>query len=94
MLFVTLLIKVSFPSRKIRGSLKICSRSLIFDPDDFKEPILKVCFQKVAFILTSLIFVLSTLCEFHRNEVVFIDADSTSRLQEDRVCGEREQPVC
>lgn len=31
---------VSF--RKLRGSLKICSRSIIFDPDDFEEPILKV----------------------------------------------------
>uniref|UniRef100_H3CTM5 Neutral sphingomyelinase activation associated factor n=1 Tax=Tetraodon nigroviridis TaxID=99883 RepID=H3CTM5_TETNG len=28
--------------RKVRGSLKICSRSIIFDPDDFKEPILKI----------------------------------------------------
>ncbi|XP_028288516.1 protein FAN [Parambassis ranga] len=28
--------------RKIRGSLKVCSRSVIFDPDDFEEPILKI----------------------------------------------------
>ncbi|XP_075870966.1 protein FAN isoform X3 [Nelusetta ayraudi] len=28
--------------RKVRGSLKICSRSVIFDPDDLTEPILKI----------------------------------------------------
>uniref|UniRef100_A0AAQ4NXM0 Neutral sphingomyelinase (N-SMase) activation associated factor n=1 Tax=Gasterosteus aculeatus aculeatus TaxID=481459 RepID=A0AAQ4NXM0_GASAC len=34
-----------FPSRKVRGSLKVCSRSIIFDPEDLTEPILKVCFN-------------------------------------------------
>uniref|UniRef100_A0AAQ4Q9K7 Neutral sphingomyelinase (N-SMase) activation associated factor n=1 Tax=Gasterosteus aculeatus aculeatus TaxID=481459 RepID=A0AAQ4Q9K7_GASAC len=29
----------------IRGSLKVCSRSIIFDPEDLTEPILKVCFN-------------------------------------------------
>lgn len=28
--------------RKIRGSFKVCSRSIIFDPDDHEEPILKI----------------------------------------------------
>ncbi|XP_061821844.1 protein FAN [Nerophis lumbriciformis] len=28
--------------RKVRGSFKICSRSVIFDPDDLSEPILKI----------------------------------------------------
>ncbi|TKS87952.1 Protein FAN [Collichthys lucidus] len=28
--------------RKIRGSFKVCSRSVIFDPDDLEEPILKI----------------------------------------------------
>ncbi|XP_045919910.1 protein FAN [Micropterus dolomieu] len=28
--------------RKIRGSFKVCSRSVIFDPEDFSEPILKI----------------------------------------------------
>lgn len=28
--------------RKVRGSFKICSRSVIFDPDDHGEPILKI----------------------------------------------------
>uniref|UniRef100_A0A7N6AVF7 Neutral sphingomyelinase (N-SMase) activation associated factor n=1 Tax=Anabas testudineus TaxID=64144 RepID=A0A7N6AVF7_ANATE len=28
---------------KIRGSLKVCSRSVIFDPDGLTEPIIKVC---------------------------------------------------
>ncbi|KAF3703343.1 Protein FAN Factor associated with neutral sphingomyelinase activation [Channa argus] len=28
--------------RKIRGSLKVCSRSVIFDPDDVAEPIIKI----------------------------------------------------
>ncbi|XP_033841868.1 protein FAN isoform X2 [Periophthalmus magnuspinnatus] len=28
--------------RKVRGSLKICSKSVIFDPDDFQTPILKI----------------------------------------------------
>ncbi|KAK7881271.1 hypothetical protein WMY93_029680 [Mugilogobius chulae] len=28
--------------RKVRGSFKICSKSIIFDPDDFETPILKI----------------------------------------------------
>ncbi|CAG5895757.1 protein FAN [Menidia menidia] len=28
--------------RKIRGSLKVCSRSVIFDPEDLTEPIIKI----------------------------------------------------
>lgn len=32
----------STKEKKLRGSLKICSRSIIFDPDDFEEPILKI----------------------------------------------------
>ncbi|XP_074549891.1 protein FAN isoform X2 [Halichoeres trimaculatus] len=28
--------------RRVRGSLKVCSRSVIFDPDDHSEPILKI----------------------------------------------------
>ncbi|CAL8311790.1 unnamed protein product [Merluccius merluccius] len=28
--------------RKVRGSFKVCSKSIIFDPDDFAEPILKI----------------------------------------------------
>ncbi|KAK2858608.1 hypothetical protein Q5P01_003228 [Channa striata] len=28
--------------RKVRGSLKVCSRSVIFDPDDLTEPIIKI----------------------------------------------------
>ncbi|KAG7526280.1 FAN protein [Solea senegalensis] len=28
--------------RKIRGSFKVCSRSIIFDPEDLSEPILKI----------------------------------------------------
>uniref|UniRef100_A0A671UK78 Neutral sphingomyelinase activation associated factor n=1 Tax=Sparus aurata TaxID=8175 RepID=A0A671UK78_SPAAU len=36
-----------FPSRKIRGSFKVCSRSIIFDPDDHEEPILKVCSNNI-----------------------------------------------
>uniref|UniRef100_A0A3Q3W5A1 Uncharacterized protein n=1 Tax=Mola mola TaxID=94237 RepID=A0A3Q3W5A1_MOLML len=31
---------------KIRGSLKVCSKSVIFDPDDLAEPILKVIYIK------------------------------------------------
>ncbi|KAJ0023064.1 hypothetical protein NQD34_015198 [Periophthalmus magnuspinnatus] len=31
-----------FRFRKVRGSLKICSKSVIFDPDDFQTPILKI----------------------------------------------------
>uniref|UniRef100_A0A4W6C6D4 Neutral sphingomyelinase activation associated factor n=1 Tax=Lates calcarifer TaxID=8187 RepID=A0A4W6C6D4_LATCA len=31
--------------RKIRGSFKVCSRSIIFDPEDLTEPILKVCYS-------------------------------------------------
>lgn len=34
------------------------------------------------------------VCVFYSNELLFINADSTSRLQEDRVCGEGEEPVC
>uniref|UniRef100_A0A3B4Z7F4 Neutral sphingomyelinase activation associated factor n=1 Tax=Stegastes partitus TaxID=144197 RepID=A0A3B4Z7F4_9TELE len=40
--------------RKIRGSFKVCSRSIIFDPEDLAEPILKVCFngaKKITFEL-------------------------------------------
>uniref|UniRef100_A0A671UPD4 Neutral sphingomyelinase activation associated factor n=1 Tax=Sparus aurata TaxID=8175 RepID=A0A671UPD4_SPAAU len=33
--------------RKIRGSFKVCSRSIIFDPDDHEEPILKVCSNNI-----------------------------------------------
>ncbi|MEQ2269058.1 hypothetical protein XENORESO_021478 [Xenotaenia resolanae] len=29
--------------KKIRGSFKVCSRSIIFDPDGLAEPIIKVC---------------------------------------------------
>uniref|UniRef100_A0A665X3U7 Neutral sphingomyelinase (N-SMase) activation associated factor n=1 Tax=Echeneis naucrates TaxID=173247 RepID=A0A665X3U7_ECHNA len=36
-----------FPSRKTRGSFKVCSRSLIFDPDDLTSPIFKVCFSNI-----------------------------------------------
>ncbi|XP_034022818.1 protein FAN [Thalassophryne amazonica] len=32
----------SAKERKIRGSFKVCSRSVIFDPDDIAEPILKI----------------------------------------------------
>uniref|UniRef100_A0A674A6H2 Neutral sphingomyelinase activation associated factor n=1 Tax=Salmo trutta TaxID=8032 RepID=A0A674A6H2_SALTR len=34
----------SAKKRKIRGSLKVCSKSIIFEPEDHVEPILKVCF--------------------------------------------------
>lgn len=30
------------PFRKFRGSLKICSKSIIFEPDDNIQPIIKV----------------------------------------------------
>uniref|UniRef100_A0A672GLB0 Neutral sphingomyelinase (N-SMase) activation associated factor n=1 Tax=Salarias fasciatus TaxID=181472 RepID=A0A672GLB0_SALFA len=40
-----------FFSRKVRGSFKVCSRSVIFDPEDLSEPILKVC---LSIILKSL----------------------------------------
>uniref|UniRef100_A0A668AM53 Neutral sphingomyelinase activation associated factor n=1 Tax=Myripristis murdjan TaxID=586833 RepID=A0A668AM53_9TELE len=33
----------SAKERKIRGSFKVCSKSIIFDPEDITEPILKVC---------------------------------------------------
>uniref|UniRef100_A0A8D0A5N5 Neutral sphingomyelinase activation associated factor n=1 Tax=Sander lucioperca TaxID=283035 RepID=A0A8D0A5N5_SANLU len=36
---------------KVRGSFKVCSRSAIFDPDDFSEPILKVCFNTILCII-------------------------------------------
>ncbi|XP_059900845.1 protein FAN [Gadus macrocephalus] len=32
----------STKDRKVRGSFKVCSKSLIFDPEDFAEPILKI----------------------------------------------------
>ncbi|XP_071757043.1 protein FAN isoform X1 [Centroberyx gerrardi] len=32
----------STKERKIRGSFKVCSKSIIFDPEDFAEPILKI----------------------------------------------------
>ncbi|KAM9839485.1 protein FAN [Aulostomus maculatus] len=35
----------SIKERKIRGSFKICSRSVIFDPEDLAEPILKIPFR-------------------------------------------------
>uniref|UniRef100_A0AAQ5YQI0 Neutral sphingomyelinase (N-SMase) activation associated factor n=1 Tax=Amphiprion ocellaris TaxID=80972 RepID=A0AAQ5YQI0_AMPOC len=38
-------------SRKIRGSFKVCSRSIIFDPEDLDEPILKVCFNVCVYYL-------------------------------------------
>lgn len=31
-----------FDPRKIRGSLKICSKSVIFEPDTISQPIIKV----------------------------------------------------
>uniref|UniRef100_A0A8C2ZI09 Neutral sphingomyelinase activation associated factor n=1 Tax=Cyclopterus lumpus TaxID=8103 RepID=A0A8C2ZI09_CYCLU len=33
--------------RKVRGSFKVCSRSVIFDPEDLAEPILKVGFNNL-----------------------------------------------
>ncbi|XP_022609768.1 protein FAN isoform X2 [Seriola dumerili] len=39
--------------RKIRGSFKVCSRSVIFDPEDLTEPILKVLLRdckKIEFV--------------------------------------------
>uniref|UniRef100_A0A669CHP7 Neutral sphingomyelinase activation associated factor n=1 Tax=Oreochromis niloticus TaxID=8128 RepID=A0A669CHP7_ORENI len=36
-----------FLSRKIRGSFKICSKSIIFDPEELGEPIIKVCFYNI-----------------------------------------------
>uniref|UniRef100_A0AAQ5ZZJ7 Neutral sphingomyelinase (N-SMase) activation associated factor n=1 Tax=Amphiprion ocellaris TaxID=80972 RepID=A0AAQ5ZZJ7_AMPOC len=38
-------------SLKIRGSFKVCSRSIIFDPEDLDEPILKVCFNVCVYYL-------------------------------------------
>ena len=35
-------IPLYFISRKIRGSLKICSKSVIFEPDAISQPISKV----------------------------------------------------
>ncbi|CAL9697699.1 unnamed protein product [Knipowitschia caucasica] len=35
----------STKERKVRGSFKICSKSVIFDPDDFQTPILKIPFR-------------------------------------------------
>ncbi|XP_060921119.1 protein FAN [Labrus mixtus] len=35
-------ITCSKKDRKVRGSLKVCSRSIIFDPDDLTEPIIKI----------------------------------------------------
>uniref|UniRef100_A0A3Q4AQV8 Uncharacterized protein n=1 Tax=Mola mola TaxID=94237 RepID=A0A3Q4AQV8_MOLML len=37
--------------RKIRGSLKVCSKSVIFDPDDLAEPILKVCLKNICYVI-------------------------------------------
>nr|XP_057915488.1 protein FAN [Doryrhamphus excisus] len=39
---VTSISSTSAKTRKIRGSFKVCSRSVIFDPDDLTEPILKI----------------------------------------------------
>ncbi|XP_023152654.2 protein FAN [Amphiprion ocellaris] len=39
--------------RKIRGSFKVCSRSIIFDPEDLDEPILKILLRdckKIEFV--------------------------------------------
>ncbi|ELW71950.1 Protein FAN, partial [Tupaia chinensis] len=41
-----ILLQGRVPERKIRGSLKICSKSVIFEPDVISQPIIKVYFIK------------------------------------------------
>lgn len=38
------------PFRKFRGSLKICSKSIIFEPDDNIQPIIKVSSANLQFL--------------------------------------------
>lgn len=40
------------PFRKFRGSLKICSKSIIFEPDDNIQPIIKVSDANLNFLVT------------------------------------------
>lgn len=40
------------PFRKFRGSLKICSKSIIFEPDDNIQPIIKVSSANWNFLVT------------------------------------------
>uniref|UniRef100_A0A671UJY5 Neutral sphingomyelinase activation associated factor n=1 Tax=Sparus aurata TaxID=8175 RepID=A0A671UJY5_SPAAU len=49
--------------RKIRGSFKVCSRSIIFDPDDHEEPILKVCSNNI-YVFLICILTLGTRLSF------------------------------
>uniref|UniRef100_A0A3B5L6U0 Uncharacterized protein n=1 Tax=Xiphophorus couchianus TaxID=32473 RepID=A0A3B5L6U0_9TELE len=58
----------STKENKIRGSFKVCSRSIIFDPDGLTEPIIKVCVDTAN----------AYFCLF--NPAVYIAANLQSRL--------------
>uniref|UniRef100_A0A3Q3E518 Neutral sphingomyelinase activation associated factor n=1 Tax=Hippocampus comes TaxID=109280 RepID=A0A3Q3E518_HIPCM len=80
----------SAKKRKIRGSFKVCSRSVIFDPEDFTEPILKgtktVNFELEVWRKTE--DVVQTLHQLHRascleklgDQTAMITANLQSRL--------------
>uniref|UniRef100_A0A4W6BZ08 Neutral sphingomyelinase activation associated factor n=1 Tax=Lates calcarifer TaxID=8187 RepID=A0A4W6BZ08_LATCA len=75
--------------RKIRGSFKVCSRSIIFDPEDLTEPILKVCYshtyvsKKMTFQLevwSKTEDVVQTLLQLHRASCLEKLGDQTAMI--------------
>uniref|UniRef100_A0A674A5S1 Neutral sphingomyelinase activation associated factor n=1 Tax=Salmo trutta TaxID=8032 RepID=A0A674A5S1_SALTR len=74
------------PCRKIRGSLKVCSKSIIFEPEDHVEPILKVCFCALYTFLFHLEVssktedVVQTLLQLHRASCLDKLGDQTAMI--------------
>lgn len=56
-----------FPFRKFRGSLKICSKSIIFEPDDNIQPIIKVSSASLNFLVTK-----DSLLKAFKKDFVFL----------------------
>uniref|UniRef100_A0A8C7D0Z2 Neutral sphingomyelinase activation associated factor n=1 Tax=Oncorhynchus kisutch TaxID=8019 RepID=A0A8C7D0Z2_ONCKI len=61
----------------IRGSLKVCSKSIIFEPEDHVEPILKVCFC----LLLVLIYCFHPLLQLHRASCLDKLGDQTAMFK-------------
>uniref|UniRef100_A0A8C7P883 Neutral sphingomyelinase activation associated factor n=1 Tax=Oncorhynchus mykiss TaxID=8022 RepID=A0A8C7P883_ONCMY len=76
----------SAKKRKIRGSLKVCSKSIIFEPEDHVEPILKVCFCALYTFLFHLEVssktedVVQTLLQLHRASCLDKLGDQTAMI--------------
>ena len=67
--------------RKIRGRLKVCSKSLVFDPQDFSDPVMKFPFKDT-------LYVAEMKGSLHTSQEVFvIGSTRCSLMRENNVVG-------